>query len=307
MRNHTLLFTVFFLALLSIDMEAKSKDSTEIRQLMEMEKRILPHAILINSAETDSLRREGTNKLRECLDSMLQLKASWEYPFDSLRSTVVSIVEPKDKAFRLFTFNTVLTNGNFKNFGFIQYKYKKKISVIPLMDTTKKWTKELQDIDLDPTEWVGALYYKVIPFKKGKDKMYMLLGFDGSTINSNKKIMDVLTLKKGEIRFGAAVFKNSEQDPSAEYRVVFEFHQQSSMLVNYEESENIIVIDKLAPPFPEANGNFYYYVPTGDYDFYSQDKYGNWVRKDFTKFNVGTQNEDPEVNPVKPKRKPRKL
>ena len=119
--------------------------------------------------------------------------------------------------------------------------------------------------------------------------------------------MDVLTIKKGEIRFGAAVFKNSEQDPSAEYRVVFEFHQQSSMLINYEESRNIIVVDKLAPPFPEANGNFYYYIPTGDYDYYSQDKYGNWVRKDFTEFNVGTQDENPEINPKEPKRKPRKL
>lgn len=288
-------------------LQAKGKDSTEIKQLIEMERRILPYAIKINGAETDSLRRDATIKLRDCLDSMLQLRASWDYPFDSLKATTVSILQPQDKAFKLYTFNLVLSNGNFKNFGFVQFWYKKALNYVPLMDTAKKWNKELLDLELDPTEWVGALYYKVIPFKKKGQKMYMLLGFDGNTVHSNKKIMDVLTLKKGEVKFGAPVFKSGPEDPSAEYRVMYEFHQQAAMVLTYEEKQNIVVADRLGPSFPEANNNYYYYIPTGDYDFYKQDKNGNWVKRVFDQFNVGTQDKDPEVNPKEPKRKSRKL
>lgn len=285
---------------------AKGKDSTEIYLLVEMENRIQKTAVLINSGETDSIRKAATASLSACLDSMLHLEASYTFRFDSLRTKVVSVQEPADKVFRIYTYNTVLKNGDFKNFGFVQYWYKRELVVVPLMDTSKKWNKELLDIDLDPTEWVGALYYKVIPFKKKKQKMYLLLGFDGSTIHSNKKVMDVITFNKGEIRFGAPVFKSSDQDPSAEYRVTYEFHQESSMVLTYEKERNIIVADKLGPSFPEANNNFYFYIPTGDYDYYIIDKNGNWVRNDFVQFNVGSETPDPTVYKDKDKDPPRK-
>lgn len=263
-------------------------------------------AVLINSAETDSIRIAACRLLRSGLENMFTNPIAYDYPYDSLRLRTVSILAPPDKKFRLFTFNLVLKNGNFKNYGYLLYYIKKELQVVTLEDTAKKWNKENLDLELEANEWIGALYYKIVPFKKGKQNMYLLFGYDGSTIHSNKKILDVLTIKKGEVRFGAPVFKNSDQDPSAEYRVVFEFHNQSGMVMQYEETKKIIVVDKLAPSYPEAINNFYLYIPTGDYDYFGQDKYGNWVKHDFKEFNVGIETENPEREPTKP-RKHRKL
>lgn len=247
----------------------------EFAQIENELKEIAPKIII---GEHDSIRIASAFELLKRLENLLEKENSFLYPFDSLKNRTVSIVQSTDKKFRLFTFNAVLTYGKFYNFGILQYKHQGKYQTAALVDTAKKFTKDLVDIELGTESWMGALYYNLIPFKKRGQKMYMLFGYDGSTLHSNKKIIDVLWFDKDGPHFGAPVFRSGPEDVSSEYRMIFEFHNESSMLLKYEPNLKIIAMDILVPSFPEANGNPYYYIPSGDHEYLKQNRDGIWVK-----------------------------
>lgn len=295
---------VFFSALLLFSSaSAKKRDTTGYYEIFKAERRMYKKAPLIIAGETDSIRQAEAWKLYKGLDSLLQMPAAKYYPFDSFRSTAVSIVQPPDKAFRIFTFNLITLAGDFKQFGYIEVPNGKETEIYPLLDTAKKPKKDFLNIELETTEWLGALYYGVVPYKMGKTKCYMLVGFDGATAHSNKKILDILWFDKGTPVFGKPVFLDGSQDRKPDYRVVYEFHNESQMLLRYEPSRKIVVLDKLTPSFPEAVNDFYYYIPSGDYDYYAFNKKGFWVKEPLADLNLG-QGEKP-LRPVeKPKPEP---
>ncbi|MBL7811338.1 MAG: hypothetical protein JNL57_03860 [Bacteroidetes bacterium] len=267
--------------------QARHRDTAALGVLVRAENNLKNIAPDILGAETDSQRIAAVWQLYRSLDTLLALPASWNYPFDSLRTRTVSILQSPDKKFRLFTFNLVLKNGDFKNFGFIQEKGKREPRVTPLLDTSKRIPdKEITDVELDPADWMGALYYSIVPFKKKGKTKYLLMGFDGSSAHSNRSYLEVLWFDKTGPRFGVPAFRQSENDPSAEYRVLFESHNETRMLLRYEPEYKIVVLDKLTPAFPEATGDFRYYIPSGDYDYYKLNKKGTWVRDDLKNFKL---------------------
>jgi hypothetical protein len=57
-----------------------------------------------------------------------------------------------------------------------------------------------------PERWYGALYYEVIPVKKGGRTLYTLLGWKGYSKAETRKVIEMLSFKGGKPRFGAPVF-----------------------------------------------------------------------------------------------------
>ena len=59
-----------------------------------------------------------------------------------------------------------------------------------------------------------------------------------------------------------------------------------------EEEQKIIVFDEVGPPFPAAQGNVYYYIPTGDYSGYKPSKKGIFTKEalEVTDFGQGIPN-----------------
>ncbi len=273
---------------------AKGKDSTEIHRLIALENNLKETASGIITGETDSLRMKHAWTLFYGLEEALNSPLGMTWAFDTLRSRTVSIVEAPDKKFRLFTFNAILKNGDFKNFGYIVYKQKKKLVLLPLIDTLKKTAKDISEYQLEPDQWLGALYYSTLKFKRKGKPMYLLFGYDGATAHSNRKMLDVLFFDREGPHFGAEVFRESPADVSTEYRVIYEFHNDSRMVLRYEPKKKAIVLDKLEPAFPEATGDFRYYIPTGDYDYYTKTRKGLWTRGILRDFDLG-QGEKPEV------------
>lgn len=284
---------LFLASLVPAFLHAGSRDSSALKTLMAAEKHLMEVVPGFVGAETDELRSASAWELFRAFDSLLQMPESFTYPWDSLRYRTVSILSSPDGKVRLYTWNLVQTNGSFKNFGYLQVKKRKSVDVYPLLDTSKKFNADMLDAELESVEWMGALYYSITPFKQRGKTMYLLLGFDGSTIHSNKAVMDVLALTKEGPRFGTPAFRQSDADPSAECRVVFEFHNDVRMLLRYEPAQKLVVVDKLTPAFPEAAGDFYYYIPSGDYDVYKLNKRGTWIRTELKDWNMG-QDEKPK-------------
>ena len=185
---------LFLLGTLLHNLSAQDKFSSFI----DFENRVKDTALLINRADSDSVRRNSAEYLWMQLAKVLDEPGSFNYIFDSLRSRTVSIVMPKGEKFKLFTFNAVLKNGKFIHYGILQYKLKRKQFGVALMkDTSFAFTKTVLDDQLFPDEWFGALYYQTKALKHWCRKTkYILLGFDGADASINRKVIDVLTFTK---------------------------------------------------------------------------------------------------------------
>ena len=232
---------------------------------------------LIWKQKTDSGRLQANTIFFNKFQSVLQTASSADNAFDSISG--ITRIASTDNKFRIFTWNIPLSDGTNRYFGFIQFKINSTI-VIPL----KSNFSEIEDFDtkqFTPQMWYGAIYYKLIEVEIRGHKAYTLLGWDGYTLNSNRKFIDIVYLDpNGNINFGLPVFKT---DKGIKTRVVLEYAEKANMLLRYDyqaiiieknkkiKKENawLIVMDRMVPMDPSMEGVRKYYVPTGDtYDGY---------------------------------------
>jgi hypothetical protein len=75
----------------------------------------------------------------------------------------------------------------------------------------------------------------------------------------------VLHFKDGKAYFGKTVF-DGDPDNLNKRRIIFEYDRRATMLLNYENAENRIVFDHLAPPDQNLKGKFELYGPDFSYD-----------------------------------------
>lgn len=235
--------------------------------------------------KTDSASLAASNLFFAKFQSVLETKSSPSQPFDSLPGITRAVSE--DGKIRIFTWNVPLASGANQYFGFIQLIRDSSI-VIPLQSTEI----ELSGFDtrlIYPHLWYGAVYYKLIPVKIGNKVVYTVLGWDGYTAGSNRKIIDIVSMDdNGNVVFGMPVFKTGQGIRS---RILLEYAEKSSMLLRYDyqaikvqkgkkikrENTWLIVMDRLVPMDPSMEGFKQYYVPAGDvYDGFIFRK-GNWI------------------------------
>ncbi|MCG7860136.1 hypothetical protein MD537_24355, partial [Flavihumibacter sediminis] len=76
------------------------------------------------------------------------------------------------------------------------------LRLYPLFDASMFTSNPLDSVR-SRNNWIGAIYYKVIQKTWNGRNYYTLLGFDGFTVGSNRKWMEVLTFDEstGEPRF----------------------------------------------------------------------------------------------------------
>jgi hypothetical protein len=240
-------------------------------------------------------------QLQQTLMDVLSEPASFDYEFSNLRMSTVAIASHPKSDVRLFTYNIILKNGVFHHYGVIQHKTKAGITLYTLHDTAQNLPKDAKESTLENSQWIGGLYYQIIPHKIKKKQYYVVMLFDGHNLNSNRSIIDVLSFEPNEEAadpkalkpiWGAPLFRDGLEDPSEDHRVIFEYHKSSRILMRYEEEQKTIVFDEIGPAFPSADGNVYYYIPTGDYSGYKPSKRGIFTREplDATDFGQGIPN-----------------
>jgi len=247
----------------------------------ELEKRILEINQTPISQSPDNEKIAAAEEMVELLMEGLTHKESFNYPFDSLKYSTVPIATYPKSPVRIFTFNAILENGKFQHYGVIQWKAKGGLKTFALIDTAEKLPQEPTAEAMPTSQWIGALYYQMIPFKRNKKDIFILCGFDGHNLNSNRSILETLYFEDGEPLFGTEMFRDGEEDPTPEPRVIFEYHKSAKMTLRYQEEVNYIVLDELAPAYEKVKGNPWYNIPTGDYFAYHPEKF-SWVLKPVT-------------------------
>lgn len=219
-------------------------------------------------ADSDSLKLAICEQILNSFQVLLPKEESFDYPFSQLSK--MGKITSADGAFRIYNWNCVLSDGSYRYYGLIQRRQKNAIRVELLRDACRD-----QDMMRPNTaaDWPGALYYKIVPFKRKKETAYLLLGWDGNHFSTNKKVIEVLSFAKdGKVQFGLPVIFWKGK---VLHRVVFEYAKQARMSLQYNEKEKLIVFDHLAPSKPNYQNQFEYYGPDFSYDALQYRK-GRW-------------------------------
>ncbi len=244
----------------------------------------------ITSPDNADDRMAASDLFKKTLKEQLYSTGAIDHPFDSLR--MCKMLSP-DKRFRIFNWNVPLDDG-LEHYEAILMIPDAKTEMVKLVELKDK-SAEMDKIEARvcrPENWYGALYYDIIPFKKGGGDHYVLLGWDGDTRISNKKVIDVISFNGSNIRLGSPVFKTEE---GIKKRVIFTYAEQISMSIVYQEKEKRIVFDHLAPRDQSLQGQFQFYGPDMSHDALEYKK-GKWYWASNIEFKRKRTGKDKDFN-----------
>lgn len=266
--NHVWTILISLLLLISIGAYSQAQVNYQV-----YEDSIIDQSNLAVKGETEKERSDASAKLIQLLIPILKQKDSFTYPFESVKS--MAIVGSPDNTFRLFNWNEPQEDGTYKYYCIVQTfnKKTKEARVFQLNDDQRNNNDRLaiEKKKLKYPHWYGALYYQIIYNKSKGNKYYTLLGWEGKDQLTTCKIIEAIKFnKKGEPEFGASVFSKSSS------RIIFEYSNQASMSLKYDEKRKQIIYDHLAPSSPEYMSKFMFYGPDMSYDALVFKK-GKWV------------------------------
>jgi hypothetical protein len=253
----------------SVAFAQHSAESDRLKQLNIFQDSLVKLGKKMVNDNNDLERKNANYAFIKTLVSALKINNSFIYKFDSLKT--VSILNSPDNKFRIFSWYVFNQDGSYRFYGSIQINTGGPLQLFPLEDYSPL-QKNPEDSVVNNRQWFGAEYYKIIPVY-GQKPYYVLLGWKGNTIESTKKIIEVLSFNNGKPEFGMPVFDNSGKPRD---RVIFEYARQVSMLLHYVPEQNLIVFDHLSPPSPKMKDRHETYGPDMTYDGYKL-KNGRWV------------------------------
>jgi hypothetical protein len=283
-------FIVFGFLFLAVGTYAQDFDITR------SEDRLVTKLDALRSAENDQAKKEANEEFKSDLAAVLEYKESFDHPFSLL--TTVGFINSEDKMVRIINWNVEQDDKTQRYYGFVQHydKRRKELTVTELKEDV--WgIKQPEDI-VTADNWYGALYYKIIPVKKGSKTIYTVLGWDGNTTMSNIKLIDAMYINGKSVKFGSPIFKVGKETKK---RMFYEHSEKVTMVLRYEEDRARIMMDHLSPETPTMKGYYSFYVPDLSYDaFIFEDK--KWVLKeDVIGVNSHAESETREVLTKDPK------
>lgn len=214
-------------------------------------------------------------RFAKLLKVTLDIEGSAQYPFDSL-SQKIHIIQPEDKSFRIF--NWLVQPGNFmiRYYGIIQRKDGKLFPLLNYSDRIE--VDQAQNASLNINKWYGGEYYNIKDVTVGKQKYYVLFGWNRDGSYSYKKFLDVLYFADDDAWFGAPLFNIPSADGRRMQklsRVIWEYKPGSSFSLNYDPQLKMITFDRMRSEInnPLRKNS---YVPTGQTDGLKWEK-NQWV------------------------------
>lgn len=223
-------------------------------------------------ASTDTERFAANRELREDLRGVISSFDSREslnnwletWPFG-----VASTSETSDWA-TIISWNSESSDRVQTYSAFVIFEDEKSpngMSWIELVhDSREDITDEGRSYRID--DWTGAIYYDIVLKHDGRTPVYTLLGWDGANGLVTRKVIETMTINNGRVRIGVPYIQKPE---GTKKRHVLEYSDILQVTLKYEEKQDRIVFDRLAPNDPTLEGQTAFYGPTFEYDSYVWD------------------------------------
>lgn len=282
----------------------KNDSSLWIFKNAEVELKELQKATFHSRIESE--RIEGNKQFLAAWEKIISNPKILDYNFEDLKD--ISVLSPKDKKFKLITWNLFKDDGTHAFFGFLLVNNNKRIKTGFLKHETIEAYEFYKLIDRSavvkspenyictPDKWFGMLYTQLIEC----DGFYTLIGWDGNNKLTQRKFVDVLYFKSnGDPVFGKDVFKFPRKNPK---RLMFEYSTDVSMSLKYNEQRKQIIYSHLSSKQEGSllDGQLQYYGPDGSFDALELKK-DKWITLENIdiKSDIHPLNENKKPNPKK--------
>lgn len=212
-----------------------------------------------------------SDSLKTRLELLVQNSSLFDNDFADYQglSTLIS----SDEKVKIVTWNVEDIGGDHYLYGVVGVKDENNVRAFILEDKSGDIPTP-EYAALNPGKWFGAVYYEIITSKFKGDVFYTLLGYNGNDAFSRIRVVDVVTLSSsGRPRFGALIFDDHGR---TKRRLIYEYSNRANMMLRYDEREDRIVMDHLAPLEPMYENDRSYYGPDFSYDVLELKK-GRWV------------------------------
>lgn len=246
-------------------------------------------------APNDFRKIHANKKYKRILKEVLSDSMSFIYNFSKVKN--LSVVKASNNLFRIYTWTLLLGKDEYDYNGFTQYQRKVKRgwfgsikieNVVFELNNKSSTIGNDELINLGKDNWFGCIYYNVVPSPKKKDKTFLLLGWDGYSYSSTKKIIETVKFNnKGEPSFGYKIIRydithGTKAEPKFQNksRIIFEYNGNVTMHCNYNPNLNMIVFDHLAPSSPALANVKRVYAPDFTYDALLYEKKSWTYQKD---------------------------
>jgi len=249
------------------------------------------------NATLPMVRFQSDSSFTKLFVTALKTPYSFYYPFDSLQ-TISKLYAP-DSAFRIFTWQLVVSENLTRQHGAIQMRTPDgSLKLFPLIDKSDV-TENIADTTANNKGWIGAVYYKIIETKSMNQPVYTLLGYDENNVWSNRKIIEVLRFVNDEPQFGGRYvsFETDSAFKPAKSRYVMEYKKSAGARLTYDEDLKMIVAEHLESETGEVNKKSTY-IPDGDYEGFAW-KNGKWIHVEKVFNQVTAEGAEPMPAPVK--------
>jgi len=228
----------------------------------------------LRKVQTDMEREMINMDLQSTMKTLLVYPGVMDYPFASWTS--MSTISAPDGAFRLFNWNIENEFGMHSHFCYlVKPDNANENTVIELVEDRLTITPTPEHT-LTADHWYGALYYNIVPVKKGNKTLYTIFGYNGNDMSTNRKLLDVFYFKGKSLRMGYPLFQENAGSSHLLRRVFFEYSEKAIISLRVNENLGAIVFDHLVPETPQLEGIYDYYIPDMTYDGYKWEN-GIWI------------------------------
>lgn len=201
-------------------------------------------------------------RLEVMLEEYYSSIENFENEFDSV--PFLGQLASWDGALKMTVWNIVLEDESFRYYCVLRHKpTKESVAVTVFEDSGSEWGRMNHKL-VRPNDWYGALYYKILAHRYRGKTYYTLLGWDGKDNITNRKVVDAISFQGKSVMLGSSIFV--DEDERAAHRLIYEYANDVSMALNYDEKEKMIVMDNLAPEDSRFEGMYQFYGPDFSYN-----------------------------------------
>lgn len=239
------------------------EDIRKMSTIQKMEDTLVFLADSMKLSPMPEARISGSYAFIKTFKRFLQQPKSYDFPLKKLKQKI-SVIQPKDKKFRIYTWDVVRSNTQLRYYGALHLA---DGSFQPLIDASDQIVRGAEDSTFFNMRWYGAQYYNVIQKKIGEQDAYFLFGYNGNSIDGDKKIIEPFGFdRNGRAIFGAPMFRlRGQLRGRPKMRFIVDYQKQSRVSMNYDKERDMIIYDHCESSVGDVNKKTTY-VPDGTYD-----------------------------------------
>ncbi|TXC76941.1 hypothetical protein [Luteibaculum oceani] len=239
--------------------------------LNQLEDSIKFYRALSLNSNTDTAKLLYNDRVVTFLKTALEQDAAAAFGFDELEKFSVL----KEGEVTLVTWNLELNRFNNEFYGVVGYRDRRTAKSKVLLDRGIRGKEDEKEI-FDNKNWPGAVYYRMVPFKRKNGRSYLLLGWRGDNALESYKVAEVLSINKAGITFGFPVLVTENGDRLNRFTVHYPSNMAYSM--KYDEKEKQFYYNRLGLIDESLGKVFNNLTPTYTFDAFKY-KGGKWIKK----------------------------